>query len=170
MLTRAAEMRLSMPTHNSIKGASMSNHTQIRWLAGATVLCATSMLAGCVTPQEEAFVSRCTGTAVDVVLRIVLDASDKPTHVVDAGSGANADVIHVCPGAKVTWTLEPKGFDIEFARKTPFGWMKKPSKPSTGKHELSDRIKDKDDIHCDGYKYAVNVGGKVLDPIIIVDR
>lgn len=164
MLTTAARLRQSMPTHNSIKGASMSYHKQVRWSVGAAVVSVTSFLSGCVTPPEQKPL-----TCVDPTLAIQIDVSGNPTGVVDAATGKNADVVTVCPDADVKWTAG-QGFDIEFKGKTPFGWNKRVSNPASGKHEVPGKIKSAGGIHCDAYKYAVVVNGRTLDPIIIVDK
>ena len=151
----------------------MSNHTQIRWSVGAAVV--AFIMSGCVTTQPEEFVSKCNGTVVNKKLKILVDGSGKPTGVVDADKGTNADVIFVCPGADITWSLPENqdDFTIRFMRQTPFNnWTSKykKTKKAEGKVNVSGKVKRKEDIHCDGYKYAIEVGGEVLDPIIIVDR
>ncbi|HEX9772567.1 MAG TPA: hypothetical protein VGA44_03805 [Steroidobacteraceae bacterium] len=138
------------------------------------VASAIALAAGC--SQDGAFrKSNCQGTPKHVKLRIKLDSVGNPERVVtDSFWESDADIIVVCPKAKVDWKQKNnKEFTIKFKNAPPFDWSGQNNKKSTagsGEHKLSDSIRDR--AEYDGYKYTIIVTGstKELDPIIIVDR
>jgi hypothetical protein len=136
---------------------------------------AVFMLAACTTatvPGEPSYKRNCTGAPRDWALEIAVDASGAPTEIVETATGNNADILIVCPGARISWELPgTTQFTIRFKRKpTPFPWpgQSRSSTPAAGKHELVDRVRA--NAAYDGYKYTVTVAGNSLDPMIIVDR